>query len=450
MPNHEPPDSKQSKQIRAAGAVAWRPGPDGGPEVLLVHRKKYDDWSLPKGKQEPGEPLALTASREVFEEGGALLILGRRLAPVRYEVDGRPKRVWYWAAQTAGTDGGVVPNAEVDQVAWLPFAQALRRASYGHDVGVLEDFASRPAGTVPLILLRHASAMPKSTWDADDAARPLDDSGRAEAGALARLLACFAPSARVISSAAARCLETVRPYAELTGAEVRAEPALHFQSSRTDEADSAALISGAVAAGVPAVFCAHRENMPGLQAAAVAALGVPDGQASPGASGSPGDPGSPGIPGLPAEWDTPLPTAGFWVLHLTRPHRPARRRWFGRRDGRDGAGGRLVAADRYDLSGVLAGFPSSRCLPSLALITALASPAPEPGSSTSSLAAGSSLLSPVAAAPFGSFSGFSCAASPRSASPGSASSCSASPGSASPPSAFPRPAFSRLRSRYTT
>ena len=359
MPDHKPPDSKESKLISAAGAVAWRPGPDGGPEVLLVHRKKYDDWSLPKGKQEPGEPLPLTATREVFEEGGARLILGRRLAQVRYQVGGRPKGVWYWAAKTAGTDGGVVPNAEVDQVAWLPFSQALRRASYDHDVGVLEDFASRPAGTVPLILLRHASAMPKSTWDADDAARPLDDSGRAEAGALARLLACFAPSARVISSAAARCLETVRPYAELTGAEVRAEPALHFQSSRTDEADSAALISGAVAAGVPAVFCAHRENMPGLQAAAVAALGVPDGPGSPGTSRSPGIPGLPGTLVLPADWDTPLPTAGFWVLHLTRPRRPARRRWFGRRADGEGARGRLVAADRYDLSGVLAGFPRS-------------------------------------------------------------------------------------------
>ena len=164
---------------------------------------------------------------------------------------------------------------------------------------------------------------------------------------------CFAPSARVISSAAARCLETIRPYAELTGAEVRAEPALHFQSSRTNEADSAALISGAVAAGEPTVVCAHRENMPGLKAAAAAALGIPDGAASP------GDSGSPGTPGLPADWETPLPTAGFWVLHLTRPRRPARRRWFGRRAGGDGAGGTLVAADRYDLSGVLAGFPRS-------------------------------------------------------------------------------------------
>src|SRR5215468_2865582 len=115
MPDHQPPDSKESKLIRAAGAVAWRPGPDGGPEVLLVHRKKYDDWSLPKGKQEPGEPLALTAAREV------------------YEVGGRPKRVCYWAATTAATDGEAVPNAEVDQVAWLPLPQALQRASYVYD-----------------------------------------------------------------------------------------------------------------------------------------------------------------------------------------------------------------------------------------------------------------------------------------------------------------------------
>lgn len=87
MANNKPPDSKDSKLILAAGAVAWRPGRDGGePEVLLVHRKKYDDWSLPKGKTEPGEPLLLTAVREVFEEGGARLILGRRLTSVRYQV----------------------------------------------------------------------------------------------------------------------------------------------------------------------------------------------------------------------------------------------------------------------------------------------------------------------------------------------------------------------------
>ncbi len=301
----KPPDSKL---IRAAGAVAWRPGPDDGePAVLLVHRTRYDDWSLPKGKQEHGEPLPLTAVREVFEEGGARLVLGRRLKSVRYLVGGRPKRVHYWAARAADTDHDAVPNAEVDEVRWLPVARARELVSYPRDHRVLDDFAGRPAATVPLILARHAKALPKSGWNSDDARRPLDGTGRADAKVLASVLACFAPAGQVISSAAARCLETVRPYAELTGADVRAEPSL--QPSRTDSAGSAALLSRAVSAGEPTVICAHRENLPGLLAAAVAALGgagVPDGCAG------------------------PLPTSAFCVLHA--------------------ADGVLVAADRYDLS----------------------------------------------------------------------------------------------------
>ena len=309
--NKPPPDSKL---IRAAGAVAWRPGPDGEPEVLLVHRPKYDVWSLPKGKQEPGELLPVTAVREVFEEGGARLTLGRRLISVRYQVGGRPKRVHYWAARVTGTDDGAIPNAEVDQVDWLPVARVRERATYTRDLGVLDDFARLPADTAPLILLRHASALPRSGWERDDVERPLDDSGRAEAEALAPLLACFAPTAHVISSTAVRCLETIRPYVELTGAKVRAEPGLYIQSSRTDGGDSAvAIIADAVAAGEPAVFCAHRENLPILQAAAAEALGA----------------GS----RLSDERDRPLPTAGFLVLHI--------------------AAGVLVAAERYDLSGVL-------------------------------------------------------------------------------------------------
>ena len=145
MANNKPPDSKESKLILAAGAVAWRPGRDGGePEVLLVHRKKYDDWSLPKGKTEPGEPLPLTAVREVFEEGGARLILGRRLTSVRYQVGGRPKRVHWWAARVSGVDEAAVPNNEVDEVTWAVRPQAGELASYEHDVRVLGDFASRP------------------------------------------------------------------------------------------------------------------------------------------------------------------------------------------------------------------------------------------------------------------------------------------------------------------
>src|SRR6202034_279025 len=110
--------------------------------------------------------------------------------------------------------------------------------------------------------------------------------------ALAEVLACFGPRARLITSPAARCVQTLRPFAELSGAELREEPSLyiHTQSSRTDPAGSppsmAALMAQAVAAGEPTIFCAHRENIPVLQAAALAALGLaqPPSDAAPGSA----------------------------------------------------------------------------------------------------------------------------------------------------------------------
>src|ERR1700748_854674 len=193
MPNNKP----GSRLIKAAGGVAWRPGPDGEPEILLVHRRKYDDWSLPKGKTEPGEPLPVTAVREVLEEGGARLELGRRLASVRYNVGGRPKRVHYWAARVLSVDERAVPNSEVDEVAWVPAASAVQRVSYVHDHGVLDDFNARPAGTVPLILLRHSKGVAKGGWKHPATPRPLDDAGRSDAKVLADVLACFSGRPRL-------------------------------------------------------------------------------------------------------------------------------------------------------------------------------------------------------------------------------------------------------------
>jgi len=298
--------------IRAAGGVPWRAAPDGRgePEVLLVHRTKYDDWSLPKGKQEPGEQLPVTAVREVREESGARITLGRRLLPVRYQTGGQPKRVDYWTARVTGTEDGAVPNHEADQAEWLSASLAAMRASYSHDIAVLEDFATQSPDTVPLILLRHAKALPRGDWHGDDAERPLDGTGRVDAKALAVLLTCFAPAAHVVTSPTVRCAETVRPYAELTGAIVRPEPAL--QPARTGSGAWSARIAAAVAAGEPAVFCAHRENLGDLLVAALGALDATD------------------VRVAGADGPEPLPTSGFWALHT--------------------AGGRLVAVDRYDLS----------------------------------------------------------------------------------------------------
>ena len=101
--------ASRAKSVPAAGAVLWRPGGDGSaPEVAVIHRPRYDDWSLPKGKVDPGETEPVTAVREVHEETGYSCVLGRRLASVSYPVEQGVKKVRYWAARAV--DGTFSPN----------------------------------------------------------------------------------------------------------------------------------------------------------------------------------------------------------------------------------------------------------------------------------------------------------------------------------------------------
>ena len=125
----------------AAGGVVWRQRPDGGVEVALVHRPRYDDWTFPKGKNDPGETDECCAVREVEEETGMRCTLGHELVSSRY-VDnrGRDKLVRYWA-MTVAEELPREADHEVDVVAWLPVDEAEHRLSYGRDVEVLDDFA---------------------------------------------------------------------------------------------------------------------------------------------------------------------------------------------------------------------------------------------------------------------------------------------------------------------
>ncbi|WP_042373354.1 NUDIX hydrolase [Streptacidiphilus neutrinimicus] len=121
--------------IKAAGVVLWREK-GNGLELALVHRPKYDDWSFPKGKLEPGEKHREAALREAREETGMTVLLGRRLPTQHYLFRDRIKRVRYWSATLLS--GRFVPNREVDALRWLPVAQARAQLSYEHDRSLVD------------------------------------------------------------------------------------------------------------------------------------------------------------------------------------------------------------------------------------------------------------------------------------------------------------------------
>lgn len=138
--------------IQAAGGVLWRPADGsetgGSVEVAVIHRPRYDDWSLPKGKLTAGEKLLEAAIREVREETGHLVRVGRSLGSIRYQkiVAGklRDKVVHWWAMRA---DGGVfVPNDEVDALRWLPVGAADAALTRDLERVILERFAEADHG----------------------------------------------------------------------------------------------------------------------------------------------------------------------------------------------------------------------------------------------------------------------------------------------------------------
>lgn len=124
------------ERVRASGGVVTRRR-DGQLEVLLVHRPRYDDWTLPKGKLLPGESDEEGALREVEEETGLLCELGPELVSTEYmDSRGRPKTVRYWAMRPLS--GSFEPHDEVDAVRWLTLDRARALLSYDRDLAVLD------------------------------------------------------------------------------------------------------------------------------------------------------------------------------------------------------------------------------------------------------------------------------------------------------------------------
>jgi 8-oxo-dGTP diphosphatase len=255
--------------VRAAGAVLWRPA-GTGIEICVVHRPKYDDWSLPKGKLDTGEPPVVAAVREVLEETGVRAHPLLRLPDVAYTLpSGQPKTVEFWAMR-AGDDPpvAVADPDEVDEIRWLAPDAAEDALTYPADARLVDRVATLPPITAITPLVRHAHAGERKKWAGNDALRPIDAQGQREAEAIAESLALFKP-ARLIAALALRCRQTLEPLAESLGLPIVSESVFGeppTPDEAPDKAKAAATRLAELRDGPTAAICSQGKLMPPLLA----------------------------------------------------------------------------------------------------------------------------------------------------------------------------------------
>ncbi len=251
-------------KVLAAGGFLWREAGErigAEREIAVVHRPKYDDWSLPKGKVDDGEPLVVTARREVCEETGAVAVCGQVVGEQRYRVAAGMKYVRYWAMAYAG--GDFSPQDEVDEMEWLPAHLAVRRLSYDHDRQLTQRFADAPIATATLLIVRHAKAGKKRRWQGDDKLRPLDTEGAAQAQRLSVVAPCYGPD-RIASADLVRCADTVRTVSHDLGIPIAIEPKLGTESYASNPKATVDWVREQVAAGGTSLLCSQGEVIPDL------------------------------------------------------------------------------------------------------------------------------------------------------------------------------------------
>jgi len=261
--------------VLAAGGVLWRHDADE-PEIVLVHRPQYDDWSLPKGKAKPDEHLLVTALREMAEETGYQAQIGPYLTTVRYRVTsgGRAadKSVTYWSMRA--TDGEFVASREVDSMRWLPLDAARKLLTSASDKKVLDSFVAAPRDTRPLLLVRHAATATPARRLKRRAVPPgLSKSGRAQAQALVPVLEGLGVT-RLLSADLPACAQTLAPFAASSGVAVRREALLTGDGFSENEREATDGVRRDAAARETLVVCGQQRVIARLLASLGAGSGV--------------------------------------------------------------------------------------------------------------------------------------------------------------------------------
>ncbi|UVE95677.1 bifunctional NUDIX hydrolase/histidine phosphatase family protein [Dietzia sp. B32] len=263
--------------VPAAGAVLYRTV-DDAPLCAVVHRPRYDDWSLPKGKVDAGESLPVTAVREIAEETGFTAVLQSRIGTTGYPLkENTRKEVTYWSARAC--EGTFVPNSEVDEIRWLPVEEAKDLVSYPLDRKILTRFcAARPAAKT-LLVVRHAKAGSRSQWSGNDDLRPLDKTGRAQAEMLAPMLRAFGVT-RLYSAPRVRCEQTLAPLADELGVGIAVESSLSDEAYLDDPTAAVARLAAIASGDGVAVVSSQGTAIPGMIRDLAGPAGLDVGEAS--------------------------------------------------------------------------------------------------------------------------------------------------------------------------
>ncbi len=258
----EDPPAPTGQVQRAAGCVPWRRH-KGKLLVAVIHRQRYDDWSWPKGKLDAGEDWPVAAAREVLEETGLTVRLGAPLPSSTYPIQEPTgltvlKEVRYWAAAVTGGDGRL--RHEVDKVAWLSPRKAAARLTYDRDREQLEALVAaedaRQLRAWPLLVVRHAKAVPRKQWSKVDWRRPLDERGFRQAAALVPVLHAYGVE-DVITSSATRCVDSVKPYARSRGLTLRSTVVLSEEGFEENPGPAIKQLRGMLKQGRPTALCSH-------------------------------------------------------------------------------------------------------------------------------------------------------------------------------------------------
>jgi 8-oxo-dGTP diphosphatase len=255
--------------IYAAGVVPWRET-KSGIEVLLVHREYYNDWGFPKGKQDPGELLPETAVRELREEAGLSVKLGRKLDIIRYQVGDQDKEVHFWASKVkdkAIKKQKFEANAEIAKCEWVRAEQALELLTYEHDKNLLQLCLTlhkeKELETRAVIILRHAKATLRADWKGEEAKRPLLPEGVAQAKRLVNILAAYGPK-ELVTSPWKRCHDTIAPYAKKTQRTLVERGQLTELSNKRRPLSTKKVVASLLGESNSGLICTHRPALPSV------------------------------------------------------------------------------------------------------------------------------------------------------------------------------------------